>query len=267
METTLVAPRRASRQPVSPLGKLSIATMVAMAGLLAYLMFGIIGQFIPPIAVFMALGLASALLTGLGFRWAPALGGVVAGLLLAMFGGPILETLKTPSGGALMFGLMAATLVAVVLGVISGIGATVQYYRRSVESRLMPRTLRIALPVTLGILAGAIAVAAVPIEGMMADVDAATLAALPTLETKNFEFAQKELRVKAGETVTLRLANADAEAHFLDIDEFGVNALMPAGKESIAVFKPTKPGTYTFYCHPHADKATKEGMVGTLIVE
>ena len=31
--------------------------------------------------------------------------------------------------------------------------------------------------------------------------------------------------------------------------------------------KPTEPGTYTFYCRPHADKAARTGMVGTLIVE
>jgi FG-GAP repeat len=28
-----------------------------------------------------------------------------------------------------------------------------------------------------------------------------------------------------------------------------------------------EPGTYTFYCRPHADKAARTGMVGTLIVE
>jgi plastocyanin len=30
---------------------------------------------------------------------------------------------------------------------------------------------------------------------------------------------------------------------------------------------PTQPGTYTFYCQPHADKAAYTGMVGALIVE
>ena len=35
---------------------------------------------------------------------------------------------------------------------------------------------------------------------------------------------------------------------------------------SLALFTPTKPGTYTFYCSLHYDKATGEGMQGTLIV-
>ncbi len=42
---------------------------------------------------------------------------------------------------------------------------------------------------------------------------------------------------------------------------------MPAGKQGVALFKPTTPGTYTFYCSPHSDKTTGEGMVGKLIVE
>ena len=38
-------------------------------------------------------------------------------------------------------------------------------------------------------------------------------------------------------------------------------------KSNVALFKPTQSGTYTFYCHPHADKAARAGMVGTLVVE
>ncbi len=41
---------------------------------------------------------------------------------------------------------------------------------------------------------------------------------------------------------------------------------MPAGKSNVAIFTPTQPGTYTFYFRPHADKAARTGMVGTLAV-
>ena len=75
------------------------------------------------------------------------------------------------------------------------------------------------------------------------------------------------MRARVGETVALRLDNADTSVHYLDIDEFNVHAIMPAGKSNVAIFKPTQPGTYTFYCHPHADKAARTGMVGTLVVE
>jgi plastocyanin len=55
----------------------------------------------------------------------------------------------------------------------------------------------------------------------------------------------------------------------ITIAALALNALvfMPPGKSSLALFTPTEPGTYTFYCQPHADKAAGTGMVGTLIVE
>jgi hypothetical protein len=62
-------------------------------------------------------------------------------------------------------------------------------------------------------------------------------------------------------------ANTDTSIHHFDIDEFNVHVLMPPGKSNLALFTPTQPGTYTFYCQPHADKAARTGMIGTLIVE
>jgi plastocyanin len=42
---------------------------------------------------------------------------------------------------------------------------------------------------------------------------------------------------------------------------------MPANGESLALFTADTPGVYTFYCSPHYNKATGQGMHGTLIVE
>ena len=75
------------------------------------------------------------------------------------------------------------------------------------------------------------------------------------------------IEVNEGETVALRLENPDPVSHAFAIDEFGVKAVMPAGSESLALFEPTTPGTYTFYCPPHYDQASGNGMHGTLIVE
>ena len=66
--------------------------------------------------------------------------------------------------------------------------------------------------------------------------------------------------------MALRLDNADTSIHYLDIDEFNVHAPMPSGPSSVAIFQPMQAGTFTFYCHPHADKAAGTGMVGRLIV-
>jgi plastocyanin len=100
-----------------------------------------------------------------------------------------------------------------------------------------------------------------------ASVSPDVLAALPALGVKGFAFQQTELRVKAGEVVALRLDNADQAPHSFDVDELGVHAPIPVGQGGMALFRPTAPGTYTFYCAPHYDKASGQGMKGTLIVE
>jgi uncharacterized cupredoxin-like copper-binding protein len=84
------------------------------------------------------------------------------------------------------------------------------------------------------------------------------------VSTRN-SFTPGEIRVRAGETVVLRLDNTDTQGHRFDIDELNVHVLMPVNQPGLAVFTPTTPGSYRFYCdipgHPEA------GMVGTLIVE
>ncbi len=86
-----------------------------------------------------------------------------------------------------------------------------------------------------------------------------------TVKTKNYRFAQEEIRVQAGEMVTITLENKDAAAHAFDIDEFNVHIPMPAQEELTFTFTPTQPGTYTFYCGLLGHRGG--GMVGTLIVE
>jgi nitrite reductase (NO-forming) len=96
-------------------------------------------------------------------------------------------------------------------------------------------------------------------------VSAETLAALPALTTANHKFDQAELHAAAGETVALRLENADASGHSFDIDEFNLHVSMPAGEAGLALFTPTTPGRYTFYCSIPGHR--EAGMVGTLVVE
>src|SRR5262249_7058598 len=93
-----------------------------------------------------------------------------------------------------------------------------------------------------------------------------TLAQLPALSTKAAQFEQRELHAHVGQIVALRLENADAEGHSFDVDELNVHAQMPGGKPGLALFTPTTPGTYTFYCALHYNKDTGQGMKGTLIV-
>ncbi len=64
--------------------------------------------------------------------------------------------------------------------------------------------------------------------------------------------------------MALRLENQDTNAHSFDIDEFTVHTPLPAGATSLALFTPSTPGTYTFYCSIPGHR--EAGMVGTLVV-
>lgn len=273
METTLAAPRARVRQPLSALSKVTIVALIGFAATIMYAMLGLFGEIIPPFAIMAAVAVVLGGLLITGWRWIPALAAVLLILPLVMLGGLFMGVLTQYSVAGLPMFMFAAILLAVlVVGIVSGISATIQNYRRSAAERRTPRLLVPAVVAVVALVAGASLVVAAPQPGTVIDISPEAKAALPALVTEDFEFVQKELRVKAGETVTLRLDNLkDFEGHFLDIDELNVHAPIPPGKSSVVVFTPTKAGEYTIYCSPHSevDPATgqRQGMVGKLIVE
>jgi plastocyanin len=255
---------RFARRPLAALSKLTLAVLVSTALLIVVLLLAL-GDLAPPLLAIPAIPLIAACVVAMGWRWAPLLGTLITGLLLLLLlggaGREIVYTM-THSGGAMMpFVMILIPLLGVGFGV--SIGATVQNYRRA--ERRMPRWLPGALLLVAGLSIGAAAISAIPQAGDGAGVSAETLAALPAVTLDSFDGGT--IRVKAGETVALRLENPDPVAHAFVIDELGVDAPMLAGKHSLALFKPTAPGIYTFYCTPHYDKASGQGMHGTLIVE
>ena len=155
-------------------------------------------------------------------------------------------------------------MAVLLLALMGGIAATVQNYR-SPGVRRAPHWLSSMLAALGSLSLGAILVAAIPSEEAGIRVSPETVASLPAIRSKDFKFDLSEVRAKAGETVALRLDNADAGPHSFDIDELNVHARMPAQETSLALFKAPTSGTYTFYCAVgnHRDA----GMVGTLIVE
>ncbi len=84
----------------------------------------------------------------------------------------------------------------------------------------------------------------------------------------------KEIRVKAGEPVTIRLRSLDNRFHLdgggkhqFAIDELGVNIIAPPLGTAEATFIPTEPGEYEFYCDICCGGRANPTMVGRLIVE
>jgi heme/copper-type cytochrome/quinol oxidase subunit 2 len=254
------------RKPLAMLGKLTTGALVGLGIVFGYAQI-VFGEFDPMLTGVAAAMLIVAGVVAVGWRWAPALGALLAlaigGGLLVPAIGEIVFSLTHPTDS--MFILMILLLSLLALTIAAGVGATVQNYRSA--ERRTPRGLPTALTALAGLIAGAVLISVIAKPTDAVGVTPEVLAGLPsvTLEAYN----KGEVRVKAGEMVALRLENADGASHSFDVDELNVHALMPGGKSSLALFKPTKPGAYTFYCGipGHYDKATGEGMHGTLIVE
>ena len=83
--------------------------------------------------------------------------------------------------------------------------------------------------------------------------------------TKAMRFGQTELRVQAGQEITLQLENDDTYAHSFDIDEMGLHVEMPANDRVTTQFTAPEPGTYTIYCAVPGHR--EAGMVATLVIE
>ena len=87
-------------------------------------------------------------------------------------------------------------------------------------------------------------------------------------------FDQKEIRVKVGEPVTVRLTSLDNEHHTdgggkhqWAVDELAVDIVAQPESSNYMTFTPTTAGTYTFYCDICCGGKANPTMSGKLIVE
>jgi len=80
-----------------------------------------------------------------------------------------------------------------------------------------------------------------------------------------FYFKPNEVRVKAGESVTIKFSSVDMQHDFV-IDDLDIRTeVLPGGQSEEITFVPEAPGEYEFYCSVASHRA--QGMAGTLIVE
>jgi plastocyanin len=267
MQSTMTAIRpKADRQPLG-FRALVVGSLIGFALLYVYVQAVLIGKVEMPLPIFSVISLLlAALVAGRpvgGWRWTPLLG-AVWGLVL-LFGNInlLLLHLAHPED-TLTFSAHLVQIGLSTTAVVAGIAATAQNYRRPAAERGLPRWVSWGFIAMAGLFVGAVAVATIP-RASGPQVDPAVLTQLPLVPLD--AFSGGEIRVRAGELTALRLENSDAAAHSFDVDELDLHVAMPGSSESLALFKADTPGTYTFYCAPHYNKATGSGMHGTLIVE
>lgn len=261
MSTPMVATQTQGRMRLSMLRGVMIAGLVGNVVVNVILQVLIVQALIVPLTIIMALTLVIAGVCATRWRWAPLL--AVLWVIISVVPGlePYISALTQPTETAL-FIVTLVSLVLLLITVVAGVAALIMGKRQADEA---PRWLRGFLIGSAAFTLGASLVATIPPLSATAGVSAEALTQLPALVSGRNTFDQVELRAKVGKTVALRLENSDTLTHSFDIDSFNVHVPMPTGSPALALFTPTTPGTYTFYCRIPGHRAA--GMVGTLIVE
>lgn len=249
---------------VGQLTTMRVASIVALVGEGAALMFlqTVSIGFEPILTGFVVVALVFAAIIATGRRWTPLL----AVLWFALVVGGNAQYLAYDLAHPALFDHFSFSVVftaIALVGVVGGVAALVQQKRSD-----NPGTPRWFWPFVIALVAlstGAVAVSWLGAGSAGSGVSAETLAQLPALNTLPNRFDQNEIRAHVGETVALRLQNEDTSAHSFDIDQLNVHTAMPVGTTNLALFRPSAPGSYTFYCNIPGHR--EAGMEGTLIVE
>jgi len=87
-------------------------------------------------------------------------------------------------------------------------------------------------------------------------------------------FDKKEIKVKVGEPVTIRLRSLDTSMHTdgggkhqWAVDDFNASVIAPPEGTNTITFTPTKAGEFTYYCDICCGGRANPTMQGKLIVE
>ncbi|MBA3947021.1 MAG: cupredoxin domain-containing protein [Herpetosiphonaceae bacterium] len=261
MATTKQQPARNRRW--TGLEQLTVVALLGTASIPVYYALALSSEAEPIFALFGLVPLVTAGLVLRRWRWAPALAALwSAGMLLG--NGPALVAAIVQPDETRAFAVNVLFVAVAVVGLGAGLAAAVQNRCTAPVDRHMPRLVPVLLATLVGLVVGALLVAAIPQHGPETLLDSAGLGNLPVLTAAQRRFDRPEIHVKVGATVGLRLVNQDQERHRFDIDAFNVHAPMPTKQNGVALFQATQAGTYTFYCGIPGHRAA--GMQGTLIV-
>jgi plastocyanin len=261
-------PAAAGAPARSPLAITAAAALLAVAAVKVYLARALD---MPPMFAMGAVAGLLALAIVRGARWARAAGAAYAALLLAVSLQFIVPDLAHPGTPTFAPSLLLGTACA--LAVATGGAAAAEARRRAAPAGaaaapVAPAWLAPLAAAAVAACVGAIAVSSVARAGSAATgLSGRALAALPAVTAERYAFAERELRVRAGQPVVLRVDNRDAVLHSFDVDAFDVHVPLPGRASTVVVFTAGAAGRYTVYCAPHYDRASGRGMRTTLVVE
>ncbi len=100
--------------------------------------------------------------------------------------------------------------------------------------------------------------------GVMAADGAKEFTMTAYYDEKGVWFSLKEIRVKKGDKVRIKITNTKG-MHDFTVDELGIKQELPLNKEVGVAFVADQAGSFTYYCSKPGHKA--KGQWGTLIVE
>ena len=270
-------PKETDKQPSPGRSTLSKVTAIALLGTsLAYFAWVLLvlittHTFVPPILVLGIVTLLGAALSFLRFRWAPAVGAVVAlGVVSFQMSVPIAQYFFTHPSDAANFIPLLTILFFGLVGTIAGIAATLQNYRH--PGAPAPGNLRLLLTSFTTFVVGMMVVSLIVAANPLTSAASTTTNGEPTVHMSAGNFVQNVVLVPKGSK--LHLVDDTNNEHVLrngfwkadgspeSSAEPGapvINVTVTGGSLDIGPFATA--GVYHLYCTIHA------GMNLTIVVQ
>jgi plastocyanin len=259
---------RGRRVPApSPLALTTAAALVVVAVVKAYLAWKLA---MPPMYAMSAVAALIAAAIASGVRGARTAGAIYPTLLLALLLQFILPDLAHPETPTFTPSLLrvAGCALAVATGIAGIIEQRALRRYPGTRPRSAPRWLApLTTAVAAACLGGASVAGIVRAGPAPMGLSASMMAALPSVTTQGYEFAQREIHVRAGQPAMLRVDNRDGAMHSFDLDAFDVHVPLPGQASTVVTFIAGSAGRHLVYCAPHFDRKSGQGMHTTLVVD
>jgi plastocyanin len=272
-------PKEMDNKPSPARSTLSKVTAIALLGTsLAYFVHLLLALltahvFIPPVLVVGMVTLLGAALSFLRFRWAPALGAVIAlGVIFLQMTVPIAQyTITHPGDDAVTFIVLITILFFGPVAGIAGIAATLQNYRH--PGAPAPRNLRLLLVSFATFVVGMMVVSLIVAANPPTSAASTTTNGEPTVHMSATNFVQNVVLVPKG--AKLLIVNDSSVEHILQNGAWDANGTphpaaepgvptlhnidITGGSREIGPF--TTAGVFHLYCTIHT------GMNLTIVVQ